>query len=213
MSCKTSSILNEVAPPDAVDLIFRGPFSIEDQIALYRHRDCSLLGALLVCKGARVGRKPTSDEAFGLFVPPNTRGLNETLPVDRGGVASGWLYSGWSQPEPWGTWTDGKVATLLLPLPARGRVQAVVLAVTSYASASEGGQDIAITIANDHWSGRVPIGKTTLVRIPVKDAAAGSIVRVTIDVGHPSSPMANGRIIDPRLLGLGLISITFEGEG
>lgn len=213
MSCRAAAILEEVAPSDTVDLIFRSSFSLEEQIAIYRRRDCSLLGALLVCKGARVGRQPTSDEAFGLFVPPNTNGLNETLPADRGGVASGWLYSGWSQPEPWGTWTEGKVATLLLPLPASGRVQALVLAVTSYASASEGGQDITITIADEHWSGRVPIGETTWVRIPVKNAAPLSILRVTIDVGHPSSPTANGQVIDPRLLGLGLISITLEGDG
>lgn len=213
LSCKASAILEEVAPPGAVDLIFRSSLSLADQIAIYRQRDCFLLGSLLVCKGQRVGRKPTADEAFSLLVPASTFGLNESLPAKQGGIASRWLYSGWSQPEPWGTWTEGKEATLLLPLPATGRVQALVLAVTAYASASEGGQNITITIADEHWSGRVPIGKTTLVRIPVKNAAPLSVMHVTIDVGRPSSPTANGQVIDPRLLGLGLISITFEGEG
>ena len=49
-----------------------------------------------------------------------------------GGAAAVMLLEGWSEPEDWGTWSDGRGALLWLPLPGDGRTWQVQLVGQPY---------------------------------------------------------------------------------
>lgn len=51
--------------------------------------------------------------------------LDTWLPCGIGGAGSGLLLDGWSWREPWGTWSDGKVGTFIVPVPRghRGKLR------------------------------------------------------------------------------------------
>ena len=50
-----------------------------------------------------------------------------TIDCSASGAAAVVLLEGWSQPEDWGTWSDGRGALLWLPLPGDGRTWQVQL--------------------------------------------------------------------------------------
>ncbi|TMQ24258.1 MAG: hypothetical protein E6J90_08475 [Deltaproteobacteria bacterium] len=83
------------------DLLF-----IDDQD---RAVDCSRACAIALPDG--------SCGAYRLFDPHAPPGT-PWAPVVAGGAGAGWLTSGWSFPEAWGTWAVGSDAELAIPAPA-----------------------------------------------------------------------------------------------
>lgn len=114
----------------------------------------------------------------------------------QGGFALG---NGWSTPEPWGVWSDGKRAELYFPCAAQ--TFEVALQLTSY-----GGQQLTLKADGDTlWQG--PVATTgTSVRIAIAPAQCqDGVARVIADIDHPTRPSDLGPSADRRRLGVGLI--------
>jgi hypothetical protein len=211
--CDSTRIATDQPLPNVTDIIFRAPLQGRDVVAIYRRRLCDPIGPVLVCKGLRPAALP-EDEAF-LALTPKHGGLAVGVrqPVTQGQPAAQWLYAGWSGPEPWGTWTEGDKATILIPLPKSGAVRAITLEMTAYAGSS---RTQGLRISHDGnllWQGRLPGGKTSAIRVPLESITATSgVVQLDLHIERPQSPKANGESADARLLGIGLMAVTLDGE-
>jgi hypothetical protein len=76
-------------------------------------------------------------------------------------------------------------------------------------------QGLRISVAGKLlWQGRLPAGKTSTIRIPVDTAIlTPEVVPLDLQIEHPQSPKDNGQSADPRLLGIGLLTVTLHGDG
>jgi len=211
--CDSTRIATDQPLPNIADVIFRAALPGPEIVALYRRRLCDPIGPVLVCKGLRTTDVPSEDEAF-LALTPKRSGLGVRQPITLGQPAAQWLYAGWSGPEPWGTWTEGARATIMIPLPNSGVVRAITLEMTAYAGGASQTQGLRITHAGKLlWQGRLPIGKTSAIRVPVDSASLTSqVAHLDLQIENPQSPKDNGLSADARLLGIALVAITLDGD-
>lgn len=77
-----------------------------------------------------IGGRWGLEGGFGRLPEAPTLALGERQAVRAGSPTCAWLDCGWSVPEPWGVWTDGGVATLVLPLPASAEASRRDLRIT-----------------------------------------------------------------------------------
>jgi hypothetical protein len=115
-----------------------------------------------------------------------------------------YLGSGWSSPEPWGVWSDGKVATLRVPVPAgAGDARLRVLA---HAISASGRQDVRVTVAGREvaaWSfASRQADEAREATIPAALLPEGREVEIAFEIARPGPPADSG---DSRDLGLGLV--------
>jgi hypothetical protein len=111
------------------------------------------------------------------------------------------LGSGWSSPEPGGTWTDGPVSHLQLPIPAGA--QRIRMHGRYYQGVSS--SEVAI-------DGK-PIGSFDLVDVDLMlPVASTDRPNANVVLRHPGarSPKSLGRSADPRNLGYFLIALKVE---
>ncbi|CAG9260993.1 exported hypothetical protein [Paraburkholderia unamae] len=139
----------------------------------------------------------------GLAYRPGERiDFSRTLP---------WLSrTGWSNPERWGTWTDGDSASLYLTLPGRPasnmtlRVQG-----RGFVDARHPVQSVRVVV-NGIAVGALAYAsqdaKTQTLTIP-KRAFSGSNVEIDLIPANPAKPSEGGASQDTRRLGLGVASI------
>jgi len=131
--------------------------------------------------------------------------IGQPIPMAEAGHAgaSFALLDGWSAPEPWGVWTEGETASLVIALPpARPSALTLVLdAVVNLAGA--GSQVIGVTVNGrelarwDVHEPRVELEALMPADVPGPDG----MIRIGFTIAHPGH-LANSK--DPRLLGLGL---------
>ena len=114
------------------------------------------------------------------------------------------LGAGWSIPEAWGVWSDGKSATLRLPIPdgERGDLRLRVLAL---AISRTGRQDVRVLVGGREvasWSyGSQQASEMKEAVIPAALVPAGDEIEIAFEMANPGPP-ANSA--DTRNLGLGL---------
>jgi len=115
------------------------------------------------------------------------------------------LKRGWSDPEPWGVWSDGKIAQL--EVPARPREKLLVLTITAF---SPRNRQVVTVHVNDTYAGKffVPSARVTKLSIAVPPDAKGDMI-ISFRIKHPSRPADFGGGIDQREIGLGLIGIAW----
>ena len=115
------------------------------------------------------------------------------------------LGRGWSAPEPWGVWSDSKVATLRLPVP-EGANRDLRLRVRAHAISRTGSQDVRVLVSGREvarWSfGSQQPSESREAVIPAALAPAGGEIEIAFEIANPGPP-ANGA--DTRNLGLGLV--------
>jgi hypothetical protein len=115
------------------------------------------------------------------------------------------LVRGWSMPESWGVWSDGKLATLRVPVPEgagrdlRFRVVAVGISRTGEQAVRVlvGGREVA------SWklgSQQAPAAREAV--IPAALAPASGEIEIAFEIANPGPP-ANSA--DVRNLGMGLV--------
>jgi hypothetical protein len=110
------------------------------------------------------------------------------------------LSAGWSQPEPWGVWSDGAEAVLDLPLPeGRWRVELSVRAFPPEAAPRVAAAQDGAVLAE----ARVAAEDT--LRVTVEAGPAGA--RLALALPDATSPASLGRGEDARALSLGLVSV------
>ena len=110
------------------------------------------------------------------------------------------LTSGFAGQQPWGRWTDRPTATLTFgrPFPRH-----LVLSLTGHAFGPNIDAPVRVCVPGDCETMRLAATDST-VRLTFH--AAGAARSVTLHVPHAVSP-GNG---DPRLLGVGIVSVRVE---
>lgn len=128
------------------------------------------------------------------------------------------LREGWSLPESWGVWSDGKTARLSLPLQGIdiGHPLTLSFACWAFVAAETPQQHVTVSVADQQvavWSWALETGgddgQPRVATVPV--ALLGRKVRLVIDlaISNPTSPVSLGHNADARLLGLGLIGVSY----
>lgn len=146
--------------------------------------------------------------------PPSERGLDLDQTLAFGASDDGPLYlkSGWSRPEPWGTWSISTSARVVIPIAdnlPNGRLAIEVVAQGFVSPQS------ALRVVRASVDGRThatmtftPENAVILTTMPV-DAATLSkrFIEIRFDVADPVSPAQLGLSPDRRSLGVGIRSI------
>ena len=126
------------------------------------------------------------------------------------------LLSGWSAPEPWGTWSDGPIATLDVPRvwPEQGSLL-LVFEVSVFLAPRQGldAQTVLVS-ANGRFIGTLRlIGSETRMKVIIPSALvngdAGKLV-LRFDFPTAASPSDLGLSPDGRRLAVGLKSLTVQ---
>ena len=143
--------------------------------------------------------------------------LGEEVLFRSDGSGSGFLVDGWSEPEPWGVWSDGSVAKLrfhLSPKPA-GKVL-LRLQLNAFLPEQSSEREVHVSIANkliERWrfdSGN-PSGERRLIVDQEMIGSDGGL-EIGFHILKPESPVQFGLASDARKLGIGLLSLIAEAE-
>jgi hypothetical protein len=143
-------------------------------------------------------------------------GSGDGLSFTQGGDGDPALRTGWSPPEPWGTWSEGPAASLRLKLPVdAGSTGALDAQVAAFLGTSGKPQVIEVIVdgapvatwmltdAEPSWH-RIPLPSDTVRN--------GGTVTISFHIPTARSPASEGMSADNRLLGLGLVAIRIAGE-
>lgn len=136
--------------------------------------------------------------------------------LDFRGAGSGLTYlaNGWSGPEPWGTWSDGTGATLVLPV--AGSLKKIVIESRALVTPGHPRQRIRVSLSG------VPVKETVLtknalnrIEIPVPYEvqlllSGKGYLKLQFEFPDAAKPADLGINDDPRDLALGLVSITLQ---
>ena len=121
--------------------------------------------------------------------------------------------TGWSPPEAWGTWTVEKSASLKIPINLKQRSDLHLQLISSAFLGSTGRFQTVEVLVNSVLVGRANYSSAenealrtfkisrNLLKIGEQD------LQIQFKVSSPMSPKALGISSDPRMLGLGLISV------
>lgn len=122
------------------------------------------------------------------------------------------LLDGWAPyGEAWGNWSEGGVASMLLPIPA-GKPRALKLQVRAFVHAKHPKQDVEILI-NGVFQQKVSLTEfeNNQIDIPLPASVLGlDYFKLELKMLNPASPRALGIGEDDRLLGVGVISAVFQ---
>lgn len=131
------------------------------------------------------------------------------LDMRAGDPAVGFLGSGWSSPESWGTWSDGSSATLQLPVPNDMSIWRVSFVCRAFA-ASTHARTILASTNGDKTVSRLEFRKNGIHKHEILfESQSGDLV-INFDFPDAVSPSGLGLSNDGRVLGLGLISVTLS---
>ena len=124
---------------------------------------------------------------------------------------------GWSDPEPWGTWSNGRVATLNpIAIPTTSDDSDLLLRVNARAffAGATPSQRVTVSangsvVANWEFTETEPPREMTAT-IPKALFKAKSSVTLSFKIEKPTSPASAGMSVDKRELGFGVLRLTLE---
>ncbi|MBJ9618321.1 hypothetical protein KTE49_04525 [Burkholderia multivorans] len=145
--------------------------------------------------------------------PALTHGM--TLRFDEQGSGKLYLDRGWSHQEPWGTWSDGPEASIVLPLSDAG-VGQISLRANALVSAKRPEQKIVVYV-NGVNAGvivlRAANGNNFNIQVPVsviRSINESKIMRLKFKFLDSTRPKDIGINGDDRMLAMGLVSLTIN---
>jgi hypothetical protein len=128
------------------------------------------------------------------------------------------LGIGWSQIEPWGVWSNGRIASLLFEVESFGS-RDVILKMGSHGFLTESHANIEVDVFVNDLKVKVleyrldKPNRSSTIQFSAKLCEAKSkFCEVQFKVRNPRSPASLGLSSDERLLGIGLTSVSFEIE-
>lgn len=132
----------------------------------------------------------------------------ESVDFGSDGTAAPYMVGGWSQPEPWGTWTDGDRAVLRLPLAQVPR-GAVDIALEANAFLGPGHPELRVSMSCGQtvvaeWVIAASDVATYSASIPERLTADQGVLTLSLNIENPKSPRELGESSDDRRLGLGV---------
>jgi hypothetical protein len=141
-------------------------------------------------------------------IPPNVN-LNKAIFFNKGGQGVELLGGGWSQPEIWGVWSDGGLATIFVPKPKKVPKK-ILIDLRVFVSPANPIQDISISV-NDQFLREYTFDKAegNLLALELP-SSNDDFYKITFQLKTPARPFDLGIYKDKRLLGIGLISAKFE---
>lgn len=131
-----------------------------------------------------------------------------------GGQAIPYMSSGWSSPEAWGTWTDGKRAEMFFPV--KGKVTSILIDTVAMVNGASGRQDVVAFVNNETvFAATFTRRADNVIRINLSETmqervAALGWLHLRFDLPLAVSPKKLGIGADDRNLALGLISVMIE---
>ena len=135
--------------------------------------------------------------------------LERTYHFAEGAEGNGFVADGFSDPESWGRWTDGKNALLLFTLSAAPpALVTVAIEATSFSPAADRNQVVTL-LANGRVCGQLVVsdGKHRAeVTCPTGALRTGNNV-IRLRIANPARPKDLGTSADNRRLGLGLSTL------
>ncbi|PBS12312.1 hypothetical protein CMZ82_10090 [Lysobacteraceae bacterium NML93-0792] len=117
----------------------------------------------------------------------------------------GMLVGGWSDPEPWGVWSDGAHATIQLPADPGERVR---VTLSGYAYGPNADADVLVRMGSQ--SGVLRLAATP-GEASLELSNPDKVSRIELVVPKPTSPNALGQGEDRRQLGIALIALRIQG--
>jgi glycosyltransferase involved in cell wall biosynthesis len=141
--------------------------------------------------------------------PQNGLHQEATFHFRAGGMGIDLLVTGWSSAENWGTWSDGRFATLRLPVSGyRGAWKANI----TFTAFGKEGTEVRLKVGDDSASPSI-MWTVPAQRVVQKELHVESqLTDVTLQFSLPNaiSPFQLGVSTDRRLLGIGLISLNLR---
>lgn len=124
------------------------------------------------------------------------------------------LAQGWSPPEAWGTWSQGKNAEILLRVPPQA--QRLVIEALAFVQPTHLEQNVVFSINGIHalstrltqlQGNRIEIALTPAIQQAV---ASDTMMRIEVQLPDAISPKQLGLGGDERVMGLGMKSLTVQ---
>jgi hypothetical protein len=138
----------------------------------------------------------------------------EQIDFTSSGNAKPFILRGWSQPETWGTWTEGSEAGFLVRLDQQ-RPSALDLAASVHAFVNERHPNLDVAVSVN----RQPVARWNFTEedvdgvrhafIPADVVGTHSILHVEFAMSQPARPASLGLSNDTRLLGIGVRELSF----
>ncbi len=137
--------------------------------------------------------------------------LGSAIDFKKGGNSRHYQMGGWSEAEPWGTWTDGAISKLRFALdapPAKDLTISVRFAAfLPRKNARDTVQVLANGVVVDTWQIDQTDEVERTVRIPRDVAKRSEFLQLTFVIANPMSPAEAGLSDDARKLGIGVSQI------
>ena len=123
------------------------------------------------------------------------------------------LCGGWSEPEVWGTWSDGRFAKLYIPLPlAPMKPKRLELQLKAFLGLKNLEQNVGLSI-NGNFYKKIKIAQDTnnFVEIPItEDMTKAGYILIDLELVNAVSPLSLGMGMDARTIAVGLIAAEFK---
>jgi hypothetical protein len=115
------------------------------------------------------------------------------------------LGEGWSEPEPFGVWSDGVISELAVPY--RPDQHELRLLLRAHSMGGEA-QQVAVSVDGiDAGTFSIPKEDTT-ISVPLPATSAPRVARLSLQVAGAFRPLHAAEGPDPRLLGIALIELS-----
>ncbi|AIO33465.1 putative membrane protein [Burkholderia cenocepacia] len=151
----------------------------------------------------------------GIYEVPQPIARDDTLSFDIGGNGVRYMDSGWSHQESWGTWSDAREASIVLPL-KDDNVNEISLGANALVGGQHPKQVVEVSF-NGIDAGSItlsaPSGNHFDIRIPEKALSGmgqSKILRLDFRFHDAVSPKELGINGDERMLAVGLISLVIR---
>ncbi len=140
--------------------------------------------------------------------------MNRFYAVGTEGDGAFVLDMGWSIREPWGVWSDGDRASLLIPCEdtaVPNKTKRVMLRLSGFSVPDRPATGVSIKIGErEVWLGDISSSPKD-VEFALPDGACSlGFARIIMDVKNPVSPRSLGLSADPRNLGVGLVGFVLK---
>jgi hypothetical protein len=151
-------------------------------------------------------RKPLLHERIDF----SANGVGRPFLLDLG--RSPYIGWGWSNPETWGTWSDGEKARIAMLLPEDKNLHSLTLEAITITSPKHPEQKIEILVNGAKQKDVLLSGKEVQkINIPVpKLHQHDGYLLIEFHFPDRKSPKELGQGVDERKLGLGIVGATFE---
>lgn len=145
----------------------------------------------------------------------NEYAFGTKISFSKGGNATAMKVSGWSEPEPQFTWTEGNNAVLALRIPPADGAVALKVRASAFIKGPELPSQPVEVYVNDRKIADWQVSQLSeqTAALPQDLAKAGGLLTLSFRLPKATSPKEAGVSADPRVLGLCVYEIALQKVG